>query len=168
MANAVDGTQAKYLNFDSANDAKTSGFVVTPSLGATVITGVAMQSANDAPDRDPKAITIEGSNDDTADWTTGTWTQVYKNDAIPAWSSLFTAGDRYQWQYFYFANNTPFKRYRWTVVHTQGPSTCCMQTSGRIAWMISGGRPPNKVVDDPGAKPRAPKLELFARGSQVN
>src|SRR5262245_38396776 len=72
VANAIDGTQAKYLNFDAANDAKTAGFVVTPSIGATVITGVAMQSANDAADRDPKAILIEGSNDDTATWTSGT------------------------------------------------------------------------------------------------
>jgi hypothetical protein len=32
---------------------------------------------------------------------------------------------------------------------------------------FSGGRPPNKVVDDPGAKPQAPKLELFARGFKV-
>jgi hypothetical protein len=31
---------------------------------------------------------------------------------------------------------------------------------------FSGGRLPNKAVDDPGAKPQAPKLELFARGSQ--
>ena len=35
VANAIDGTQAKYLNFDSANDAKTSGFVVSPSVGNT-------------------------------------------------------------------------------------------------------------------------------------
>ena len=130
VANAIDGTQAKYLNRDSANDAKTSGFVVTPSVGATTIIGVAMQSANDSPDRDPKAITIEGSNDDVADWTTGTWTLIYKNDDIASWGSVFGATDaenRYKTQTFYFSNKASFKHYRWTVVKTQGPSTCCMQ-----------------------------------------
>src|SRR5262249_42234493 len=60
VKNAIDGTQAKYLNFDSATG--TSGFIVTPAVGATWVTGVAMQSANDAPERDPKVVTIEGSN----------------------------------------------------------------------------------------------------------
>jgi hypothetical protein len=31
---------------------------------------------------------------------------------------------------------------------------------------FSGGRSSNKVADDPGAKPQAQKLELFARGFQ--
>src|SRR5439155_19761859 len=53
VANAIDNTQAKYLNRDSANDAKPSGFVVTPSIGATAVIGLSMESANDAPDRDP-------------------------------------------------------------------------------------------------------------------
>ncbi len=130
VANAIDGTQAKYLNFDAANDAKPVGFVVTPSVGATTIIGVSMESANDAPDRDPKAITIEGSNDDSPGWSTGNWSLIYKNDAIPAWTELWPGGgdvDRYQTQTFYFPNQTPYKHYRWTVVHTQGPSTCCMQ-----------------------------------------
>ena len=135
VANAIDGTQAKYLNRDSANDAKPSGFAVTPSVGDTTIIGVGMESANDAPDRDPKSITIEGSNDDTiSDYTTGTWEVIYSNDAIPAWTDVYPGGnnvDRYKWQYFYFSNKKSYKHYRWTLVKTQGtagvPSTCCMQ-----------------------------------------
>src|SRR5216117_922702 len=41
VANAIDGTTAKYLNRDLANDATPAGFVVTPSVGATVINGLA-------------------------------------------------------------------------------------------------------------------------------
>ncbi len=37
----------------------------------------------------------------------------------------------------------------------------------RYKYGFSGGRLPNKVVDDPGAKPQAPELELFARGFKV-
>ena len=77
VKNAIDGTQSKYLNFDSAaNSGKTSGFAVTPAVGATWVTGLAMQSANDAPERDPLTVTIEGSNDDVADYTVGTWTMI--------------------------------------------------------------------------------------------
>src|SRR5436190_660974 len=76
VANAIDGTPAKYLNRDLANDAKPAGFVVTPGVGVTWVTGIAMESANDAPDRDPLSITIEGSNDATADYTTGTWVVI--------------------------------------------------------------------------------------------
>ena len=50
VANAIDGTTAKYLNRDLANNATPAGFVVTPSVGATVVNGLAMQSANDAPE----------------------------------------------------------------------------------------------------------------------
>src|SRR6188474_2127356 len=65
VANAIDGTQAKYLNRDAAAPAiLPSGFVVTPSVGVTWVTGLAMQSANDAADRDPLSVTLEGSNDD--------------------------------------------------------------------------------------------------------
>ena len=46
VANAIDGTEAKYLNFDGATGP--CGFIVTPSAGATTITGLAMQSANDS------------------------------------------------------------------------------------------------------------------------
>ena len=145
MANVVDGTQAKDLNFDSANDAKTSGFAVTPSAGATVVTGITMQSANDAPDRDPKAILLEGSNDtNVVDFASGTWTKIYQNDAIPSWSDLFPGDDRYKTQTFLFDNVVPYKHYRWTAVHTQGPSTCCMQIAE--VQLLGSGAPANVVL----------------------
>jgi len=121
VANIIDGKQTKYLNFDSGKG-NPSGFIVTPSIGVTVVTGITMQSANDAPDRDPKKVVIEGSNDDgiTA-WDKGNWEVITTLDNIPAWTA------RFQTQSFTFANNKPFKSYRFTVVTTQGPSTCCFQ-----------------------------------------
>ena len=123
VANAIDGKPTKYLNFDSANS-QPSGFVVTPSIGKTVITGIHMQSANDAPDRDPKSITIEGSNDDeiTA-YDSGNWELITQIDDVPAWT------DRFQSQVFIFENDKAFTSYRWTVLDTQGPSSCCMQVA---------------------------------------
>ncbi|MBN9689351.1 MAG: immunoglobulin domain-containing protein [Verrucomicrobia bacterium] len=135
--NAIDGKPTKYLNFDTRNGAagKPSGFVVTPSLGSTVVTGITMQSANDAPERDPKTITIEGSNDEAPTWDTGTWEQIYRNDAIPAWPA------RFEFQTFLFDNFKPFKHYRWTVVATQTDNGCCMQVA-EVA-LLGTGAPAN-------------------------
>src|SRR5438552_4295846 len=49
VANAIDNTQNKYLNFDINN----TGFTVTPGVGLTVVQCITLISANDAPDRDP-------------------------------------------------------------------------------------------------------------------
>ncbi|MCI0538110.1 MAG: hypothetical protein L0Z50_23130 [Verrucomicrobiales bacterium] len=121
VANAIDGKPTKYLNFDSGT-MKPAGFVVSPSVGVTVVTGLSLQSANDAPDRDPKVVTLEGSNDDAiAAFDAGNWELINRLENIPAFPN------RFQTQSFSFANTKPFKHYRWTVVETQGPSTCCFQ-----------------------------------------
>jgi len=96
--------------------------VVTPSVGPTVIIGLGMESANDAPERDPKHVTLEGSNDDAPTWTTGNWSLIADLQA-----DYFT--NRYQWQYLYFQNQLPFKHYRWTVLQTATNNSCCMQVA---------------------------------------
>ena len=125
VANAIDGKPTKYLNFDSRNPEpiKPSGFVVSPKVGATRVTGMTIQSANDAPERDPKTITLEGSNDDkiTA-FNTGNWQAITTVNA-PA----FTA--RFQTQTFTFENNRPYKHYRWVVTQTATSNGCCMQVA---------------------------------------
>src|SRR5438128_113845 len=129
VANAIDNTQAKYLNFDSANDAKASGFVVSPSVGLTRVIGMSIESANDAPQRDPKTVTLEGSNDATiTNFSSGNWTLIVGLTNIP----LFTA--RFQTQTFFFENFIPYRHYRWTVLATQSDLTgthnnCCMQVA---------------------------------------
>ena len=139
VANAIDGTQAKYLNRDSATPAiKPAGFVVTPSVGATLINGLSMQSANDAPERDPLSVTLEGSNDDTVtDFNSGTWVLIYKNDAVPIFAT------RFQTQTFLFDNVIPYKHYRWTVLKTATDNNCCMQIAE--VQLLGSGAPKNVV-----------------------
>ncbi|MBX3747491.1 MAG: immunoglobulin domain-containing protein, partial [Verrucomicrobiae bacterium] len=127
VANAIDNQPTKYLNFDSGRDGAVngfspSGFVVTPSVGATTVIGLTMQSANDAPERDPRIVLLEGSNDDVIEsFNSGTWEEIVTLEDIPD----FTA--RFQVQEFYFPNKTSYKHYRWTVLATAAPNTCCMQ-----------------------------------------
>src|SRR5687767_12200373 len=61
VANAIDNQPTKYLNFDRLN----TGFTVTPSVGATLVRGITLTSANDADERDPVDFTLEGSLDGT-------------------------------------------------------------------------------------------------------
>jgi hypothetical protein len=56
---AIDNVTQKYLNFLDLG----SGFVVTPSVGSTVVTGARFYSANDAIERDPTSYLLEGSTD---------------------------------------------------------------------------------------------------------
>ncbi len=126
--NAIDNQPTKYLNFDTIGiDGVPSGFVVTPGVGKTVLSGLAMQSANDAPERDPKWVRLEGSNDEAPTWLEGTWTVIYENENVPAWSTEFPAGDRFQTQTFEFGDQIPYLHYRWTVVAVQGEGANSMQ-----------------------------------------
>lgn len=150
VANAIDGQPTKYLNFDLDNDAaggpKPVGFIVTPSIGETVVTGMSLQSANDAADRDPKDVRLEGSNDDTVTaFGAGNWELIVQLDDIPAWTTLFGTSHRFKTQEFFFANNKAYKHYRWTVLETQGPSTCCMQIAEVELLAATSGADCNKA-----------------------
>lgn len=58
--NAIDNSTAtKYLNFDKLN----AGVTITPSAGDTVVVGLRLTSANDAPERDPTSFVLSGSHD---------------------------------------------------------------------------------------------------------
>src|SRR5438046_6127001 len=59
VANAIDNTANKYLNFDIVN----TGFTVTPSVGLSVVQCLTLTSANDAADRDPTSFILSGSED---------------------------------------------------------------------------------------------------------
>ena len=144
VANAIDGQPTKYLNFDLDNDAtggpKPAGFVVTPSIGATVVTGMSFQSANDAADRDPKVVKLEGSNDtNVTDFVSGTWEVITTLTNIPSWTDVFGTDNRFKTQEFYFENSKSYKHYRWTVLETQGPSTCCLQIAEVELLAVTSG-----------------------------
>ncbi len=96
VANAVDNQPTKYLNFDIVN----TGFTVTPSVGATIVTGISLESANDAPERDPASFTVEGSNDDGATF------ELIASGDVPAFPDRFTK------VIIPFANTQPYETYR--------------------------------------------------------
>ncbi len=56
-----DNTATKFLHFKGSDEP--TGIRVTPSVGATIVTGLALTTANDAVERDPIAFEVYGSND---------------------------------------------------------------------------------------------------------
>jgi hypothetical protein len=55
----IDGTLGKYLNFGETN----SGFIVTPSMGMTLVQEFQITTANDAPERDAASWILYGTKD---------------------------------------------------------------------------------------------------------
>jgi hypothetical protein len=55
-----DNTATKFLHFKGVT--QPTGIQVTPLVGATIVTGLTLTTANDAPERDPVAFELYGSN----------------------------------------------------------------------------------------------------------
>jgi peroxiredoxin len=145
-ANAIDNDKAtKYLNWDSGRDGSQigtfspSGFAVQPAAGPTVVTGMGIRCANDAPDRDPDVVVLEGSNDaNLTSYESGIWTPITTISNIAAGFTV-----RWKSQEFLFSNDTPYRNYRWRVEATRiMPNRCCMQVAE--VW-LTGSAPSNQA-----------------------
>jgi hypothetical protein len=115
VPNAIDNNVlTKFLDFNAADgDAGFSGpvgFTVKSTVGASVITGLALTSANDAPERDPVDYKLEGSND-------GTTFTLISEGAVPAFAKRFTR------QVINFANTAAYNSYRFTVTNVANNAT---------------------------------------------
>ena len=107
-ANTIDDSiTTKYLNFGGKTQPP-SGFSVTPAIGATVVTGLTVTSANDAAERDPVAWEVYGSNKSID----GPWSLIAKGtledfarmpDWPRRWKNVTPIG---------FANQVAFLNYR--------------------------------------------------------
>jgi hypothetical protein len=95
VANAINNQRIKYLNFGEPTGATSelnTGFIVTPSLGSgiggTILSGVRLYTANDAPERDPASIVLEGS----LTGATGPWLPIFSGPLdLPTGRNLTTA-----------------------------------------------------------------------------
>ena len=54
-----DNVSTKFLHFKGA--VQSTGFQVSPALGASIVTGLTLTTAIDAPERDPVAFELSGS-----------------------------------------------------------------------------------------------------------
>jgi hypothetical protein len=104
-----------------------TGFTVTPSVGATLVTGLTLTSANDESPRDPSSYALEGSLDGTAFFP-------ISSGAVPAFPSRFYKN------YIFFPNTHMFKAYRLifpTVVNAPTAATCMQISEVEFLGVVS-------------------------------
>lgn len=110
---AIDNiAETKYLNFDGPN----SGFMIQPAVGLTVVNGLRLTSANDAPGRDPASYLLEGSQNGIA-------FELISQGDVPVFDDRFTAVE------IAFNNNKSFEYYRLTFPNLRGGSGQLMQVA---------------------------------------
>jgi len=135
-----DKVTSKYLNFGGAS--QPSGIIVTPAVGATVVTGLTFTTANDAPERDPVAFELYGSNQGVE----GPWTLIAKGAiddfsrplAWPRlWKNVTPIG---------FANTTPYANYKVAVTAVRGPNANSMQIAEIELLGVVADVPAAKIV----------------------
>lgn len=124
-ANAIDDSPVRYRNGGQGLNAFTgfppyegpAGIIVTPAMGYTVVRGLRIYVANDAPERDPVAIELAGSEDGT------NFSSIYAGSLslpLDRGSDLFgTDPLTAPLQEVLFPNNRAFTSYKLTVNHVR-------------------------------------------------
>ena len=121
----LSGTATKYLNFgdgaqgvSSATKGVGTGFYVTPAVGSSIVNAIQVATANDAPNRDPLTVSLEGSNATGANLGLGnSWTliQASINLGIGADPGRLVVGPVVT-----FTNSTAYTSYRVVVQSQRG------------------------------------------------
>jgi alpha-L-fucosidase len=130
VANAIDDDpNTKYFNHaaDGVNPPGiNTGLVIRPKSGATVVTGIQFATANDVPERDPLAVTVEGSNDENAADAQGSgFALIYEGP-----TGLDPDPTRNKWgKVITFPNSTAYRTYRILVTKTCGANPDATQYS---------------------------------------
>jgi hypothetical protein len=137
--NAINNNQGdKYLNFQQSG----AGFIVTPSA-LSVLTGVHFSTGNDAVERDPEIITIEGTNDPNATTTlNSSWTLIYNGV-----TGLATDPGRNTFgQPVSFTNTLSFASYRVLVQTVRTPTSANSFQFGEIELLAPVPEPSSLIL----------------------
>jgi hypothetical protein len=124
--NAIDNdVTKKYLNFGTSPvPGINTGFYVTPSAGASIVVGLHFATANDSPNRDPMAFTLEGTNSNPA--TAIDWALIASGN-----TGLATDPGRNTWEDASveptFANSTAYTSYRLLFTGVRGTGQNSLQ-----------------------------------------
>ncbi len=131
VENAIDNnTATKYLNFDKLD----AGLTVTPSAGETVVTGLGITSANDAPERDPTSYILSGSRDGSV------FTEIARG-SIPDFTARFFSVE------VSFTNAASYLHYRLIFPTVRSASAANSVQMSEIELLGYVGAPPPAFQD---------------------
>ncbi len=127
VTHAIDNNTQKYLSVDPDDAAPFDpvGFIVQPSIGNTIVTGLRIYAANDAEGRDPTSFTLEGSLDG------GSYTAI-ASGSLALSTTRNTGGQALDpltqnLQEVHFANTSGYTYYRVTFNTTRDANSTLMQ-----------------------------------------
>jgi hypothetical protein len=139
-SSAVDNnTLTKYVNFGNdgcfvctvAQPGQNTGFfIIPPTMNYTVAHGLLFATGNDAPNRDPLTVTLEGSNKtDINQLQMGSsWTLIYNGSTgITSDPGRFTYGTPQN-----FSNTIPSVSYRLLITSQRGPDLAVQYSEAHI------------------------------------
>lgn len=140
--NAIDdNVNTKYLNFRAA-DPQPTGFRVTPSKKETIVVGLSFTTANDAPERDPVAWRLSGSNEGIdgpyTEIASGRIADFEQPTAWPRFTKTTTP--------IVFANTTPYDHYELLVTAVRNPGAANSMQVAEVELLdgtpsVDGGGP---------------------------
>jgi hypothetical protein len=137
----------KYLHFKG--DDQTTGFRVTPSLNAMVVTGMTFTTGNDAPERDPVAFEIYGSNGALDD--DGSYVLIASGDIVDFGQVDPWPRNTKNATPVTFANAVAYAHYKVLFTALRVPANgCCMQISEVELLSTVPDLPPNVASMDIG------------------
>ena len=140
-ANAIDmNIGTKYLNFGASGSSSTTaglntGYYVSPRVGSSIATGVIFYTANDSPNRDPTMITLEGSNNGSAQLLLGgRWILIYSGPS--GISPAVDLGRGTMCTLMTFNNTIPYTSYRLLVTSKRGADNSIQYGEARIMGYV--------------------------------
>ena len=134
---AIDHTSSKFLTFGLNNGAPFAGpvgLVITPSLGATVVSGLRIYTANDHSERDPANYQLEGSTDGGVTYTLISSNALSLPDARNGAAAGLTPTNQYLAQVI-FANSASYSTYRLTFYDVKNDATANSLQFGEVEFL---------------------------------
>jgi hypothetical protein len=136
---AIDGSvSTKYLNFGSGgSDGINTGFYVTTTTSSTTIArALHFATGNDAPNRDPITVTLEGSNAPSGSALNlgSSWTMIY-NGLTGIHATVDPGRSTYGTQQN-FSNTVPYAHYRLLVTSKRGSDTIVQYSEAKIIGYV--------------------------------
>jgi len=139
-----DNVDTKYLHFKG--ETQSTGFQVTPSVGASIVTEITLTTANDAIERDPVTFELSGSNQSID----GPYTLIARGDIVDF--AQQAAWDRYTKNTtpITFANNTAYTHYQLLFPTVRNPGGANSMQIAEVEFLASpvGGLPPEVDAGD--------------------
>ena len=139
VTSAIDDTTQKYLNVSSSGSTYQGpvGLIVTPALGSTLVKGLRIYTANDAPERDPADFVLEGSNDGTNFSVIASGKLALPNDRNASGSATDPFAQFNQ--EVDFANSTPYLTYRLSFPHVKNGTGNNLMQVGEVELLGTAG-----------------------------